>query len=524
MGLRMGVRSMTTISNGTVSRNRFKDKEEEIKELAKPVFEYEGEKIVIPEKMSLTDAREVIDRQIKEESVKVNLNETIRAFPLDGAVALMRVLKKRYGWANLVPTMNWWGPQPPSMVGIEIGPNAEDRIQVPWGNMQVPNIEGTITTSYTFDNGMPLFSLQASVFRRDERIVAAIANEVREEVKINSIYRGKAIKINFRDSDGDRVEFNPQLAPKFIDLATHVNSAPIFSKSIEDAIRLNVINPIRFKDRFVKSRVSLKAGILLGGPYGTGKTLTAFQIANECIANDWTFLYLEDVRDLDLAINFAKLYQPCVLFAEDVDKAVSGGRTSEMDRILNTIDGVESKGDQAIITVLTTNCLGNINPAFIRPGRIDTVIEVTPPDADAALRIVRNYVSSGGGILDGDEVELKKAIRPLIGANAAFFRTTVEAAKKSAMERSDNLILTINATDLATAAAAMVPHCKLLNPNHGEKSLLEIGEAEVDPVSFAADILLTKVCETFVGQLVSPKSISKIFKKSMRSGGNPSQN
>lgn len=515
-----GTMSLTTTANG---------KPEE-KDVRKVDFDYSGDKIVIPENMDLDEAYEAIGRQRDEENVTVSISEMINAFPMDGAVALMRVLKRRYGWTNLVPTQGFFGPRPPQMVGVDIG--FGEKIQVPWGNMTVPKIEGTLSTGYTFKDGMPCFLISGNVKRKHERIVQQIANEVREEVRNASIYRGKAIKINFRDGDGERREFDASLCPRFIDMKTIGDTQPIFSKGIEDQIRINIINPIRYSKRCRDKGASLKKGIVLGGPYGTGKTLTAFQVAQICEQHGWTFLYLEDVRDLDLAIGFARLYGPCVLFAEDCDKMAMGPRTPEMDRILNTIDGVESKGDMALITVLTTNHLQIINPAFLRPGRIDAVINVTPPDEDACLRIVKKYVAEGGCKLSGTDDELKAAIQPLVGANAAFFRNTVEQAKLAAIENmaSDDAEVVITAAELEVVAKGMVPHCKLINPEHGSKKLVDLTEEQQDPMTVAMAIVGQKFAEIILDNVTNPKMLSKIIMKPMKKmggmggGGSPLNN
>lgn len=498
--------------------------EEEEHEIPPVQFAYEGDKFIIPEGMTPEDAQEALSRHIQEEAVTVSISETIKAFPLDGALALMNVLKRRYGWTHL-QSGGWL----PSLIGVEVDFNK--RVQVPWGDFSVPKVDGTLSTSYTFDNGMPMFRIAGTVKRRHEKIIASIAEEVREEVKKASIYRAKAIKINFRDSDGNRIEFSPSLAPKFLDLSSLGDGEPIFSKSIEDAIRLNILNPIRHTNRLRKIGASLKKGIVLGGPFDTGKTLTAFQTAKVCVENGWTFLYLEDVRDLDLAINFAKLYQPCVLFAEDADKAMSGPRSSDMDRILNTIDGVESKGDKATLMVLTTNNLDAINRAFLRPGRIDAVINVLPPDVEACVRIVKKYVAEGGCELRGTDEQLQEALKPLVGANAAFFRNTVEQAKLSALEHmtDDNATLVITSSDLGVAAKAMVPHCKLLNPEHGQKSLLDLEDVNtIDPMQLAGELIIQKFAEGFVNQISNPKVLQGVITKQMNSsrgrGGDPSSN
>lgn len=490
-------------------------------------FVYEGDKMVIPEDMSLDDARDAIIRQIDEEAVTVQISEIIKTFPLDGAYALMRVLKRRYGWTNLKPTPGFWGPTPPTMVGVEV--NFNEHVQVPWGSFTVPKVDGTLTTTVHFEDGMPLLRISGTVRRRHERIIASIAEEIRLEVKEHSIYRFKAVKINFRDQDGNRKEFDANLAPRFLDLSSLGDTSPIFSRTVEDAIRLGILNPIQYSDRVRNIGGSLKRGVLLAGPYGTGKTLTAFQVAKHCMEHGWTFLYLEDVRDLDLAINFAKLYQPCVLFAEDVDKTVSGVRTPEMDRLLNTIDGVESKGDKSLITVLTTNNLDAIHRSFLRPGRIDTVIRVNPPDLEACVRIVKKYVAEGGCKLIGTDDELQVAVKPLLGANAAFLRNAVEAAKLSALEHmaDDDSTMTITAEDLAIVSKALLDHCRLINPEHGKAAAVLDMEGEmIDPMHFAMDIAMQKMAEAFVGQITNPKVLGGIIAKSMKRGknGDPSVN
>jgi ATP-dependent 26S proteasome regulatory subunit len=493
----------------------------EAKEPRKVDFVYGGDKFNIPDGMDLDEAAEAINRQREEEGVDVAINEPIDAFPLDGAVALMRVLQRRYGWTHLEPTPGFFGPRPPVMVGVEIG--GGKRVQVPWGNMRVPKIDGNISTGYRFNEGMPCFLISGNVKRKHERTVSAIAEEVREEIKRASIYKAKAVKINFRDNDGDRKDFDYNLCPKFMNVEEMGDTEPIFSKVIEDAIRINMHNPVRFSKRCRAKGASLKKGILLAGPYGTGKTLTAFEAAKLCERHGWTFMLLEDVRDLDLAIGFAKLYQPCMLFAEDVDRAAAGPRSPEMDRLLNTLDGVESKSrDESLIVVLTTNHAEQINRAFIRPGRIDVVINITPPDEEACLRIVKKYVADGGCKMEGGDEQFKEAIKCLVGANAAFFRCTVEQAKLAAIENmdSENSDVIIRPADLKTVAEGMVPHCKMINPEHGQKNLLEMDDVEVhDPIKFAMEALMHKAAETVLELVADPKTLHKIVVKKMNKRG-----
>ena len=502
-----GMSAPTVESNGVV-------------EARKIFIDRGGDRIVLPEGMEYLEARKCLEMQEAEENTLVNVSEKIRCFPLDGALAFMKVLRKRYGWTNLKATPGFFGPSPPAMVGVDVAFN--QTVQVPWGNCTVPKIDGTLSTGWTEDEGMPIFLLSAKVKRKHEKEVASIANEVRELIKQESIYHGCAIKVNYRDRDGERKDFNPSFAPRFIDTSTINRQEAIYSADTERAIEINLFNPILYSDNCRKHGIPLKRGVIMGGPYGTGKTLTAYKLAKLCVENKWTFLYLEDVRDLDLAISFAKLYEPCVLFAEDIDRATAGGsREAGFDKILNTIDGIESKNCE-IMVVLTTNHLNHIHPAFLRPGRIDAILEISPPDVDACLRLIKKYGQDKSGelLMDGADDEFKNAITPMVGANASFIREAVERAKLSAISSSGEGRLTIRPNDISIVAKAMVAHIRMINPEHGKKSLLDLQDVEqVDPTTMAIDILVQKMSESFIDQIANPKTLTKIIKKKLGGKG-----
>lgn len=501
--------SSTTSENGKMEKSKVVSKHD---------FEFRGTKFVIPQGLDYPGAIEALRKQHAEEQVVVQVNEPIRAFPMDGAAAMMRVLQRRYGWQNLLPTPGFWGSSPPTMISVEIGP--DERVQVPWGRCSVPYVEGYIYTGFDVEDGACIFSLRAEVKRLSEKVVAEIAQEVREEVRTHSIYRGKAIKVNYRDSDGDRVSFHPSYCPKFIKLPSD-SDVPIFSKAVEQAVQINLFNPVMHSEQCRQNGVSLKRGVMLSGPYGGGKTLLAHTLAKTCVQSGWTFLYLEDVRDLDLAVGLAKMYQPCVIFAEDIDRATNGPRDANMDRLLNTLDGIEAKQkNEGLIVVLTTNHLGSINPAFVRPGRIDAVIEIGPPDQNACVRLVKKYAADGNCSLACTEDEAGAAIRCLVGANASFFRVVVEQAKLAAISTSEaGKPLTIGVAELESAANAMLPHAILINPEHGRKSLEQLmgeGSQMLDPMTVATDILMQKMSEAFFDQIANPKKLAGIITKSMK--------
>jgi transitional endoplasmic reticulum ATPase len=473
--------------------------------------EFHGDKFIIPHDMDYDEAIEALARQRDEENTDVSIQEMVNAFPLDGAVAFQKALKEKYGWANLVPTPGFFGSSPPTMVGVEIA--FGQTLQIPWGRCIVPKVDGTLSTGWRMENDMPVFNLTATVKRRHEKNVAEIAKRVREIVATESIYRGQAVKLNFRDTDGERrYEFSPTFAPKFIDLKKYAGQEIVYSSETQRMIETNLFNPVQHTERCRKNGIPLKRGILLEGRYGTGKTLTAHRLAQICVQNGWTFLYVEDVRDLDLALAFAKLYSPCVLFAEDVDRTMPNGpRTPEIDKILNTLDGVESKHIE-VMTVLTTNHVGGIHSGFLRPGRIDTVIPIQAPDDNAMLRLVRHYgkTKAGESIVEGTDADIITAVKGLKGSNAAFVQEAVERAKLSAIGKNEDKMV-ITPDDISVAVASMQTHIRMVCPEAGMQ--IEEGDEVIDPMKMAFDIMMDQCAFHLLNKIANPKTLEKIILK-----------
>ena len=489
----------------------------EVKEPRKIDVEFHGDKFIIPDKMEFDEAILALTKKRDEENVDVNISEIVNAFPLDGAVAFQKVLAERHGWVNLVPTKDFFGRDvPPNMKGVEIALN--ETIQIPWGNCKVPNIDGVLSTGFDIVNGMPVFCLRGTVKRRHERIVADIAKRIREIVAEDSIYRGQAVKINFRNRDGDRpTNFDPDFCPRFIDMAKYKDLNIVYATETEQLIKTNLFNPVQFTERCRKNGIPLKRGILLEGRYGTGKTLTAYKLAQLCMEHGWTFLYLEDVRDLGDAVAFAKMYAPCVLFAEDVDRTIpQGNRTPEIDKILNTLDGVESKHVD-VMTVFTTNFVGGIHSGFLRPGRIDTVIPILPPDENAILRLIRHYgrTKDGVNIIEGTDQELMAVIKGLKGSNAAFVQEAVERSKLSALSVCEG-DLVIKPDDIRIAVESMKTHIQMVCPNSGE---MDPEDHAVDPTKFAMELLLDQLSFAILNKVTDPKVISKVILKTAKNHG-----
>ena len=161
------------------------------------------------------------------------------------------------------------------------------------------------------------------------------------------------------------------------------------------------------------------------------------------------------------ALRFAELYGPAVLFAEDIDRAVTGERSPEMDQILNTLDGVDTKHNP-IITILTTNHADKINPAFLRAGRIDSFIEMKLPDAEAAGRFLNLYAttSDGRNLLD-PSIDPLEAGELFAGLIPAFIATGVHQATMATIARHGaDIVGKVTMDELRGAAGAMRDHAR----------------------------------------------------------------
>ena len=380
-----------------------------------------GEKITLPENMSAEDAIVALERHATYMQQTVEISSNFDAFPWDGANALALAIERRFGFAVAQATPSFFGSEPPKMINIEVGPGQNKR--VPWGRFSLPGMKGYVETGVSQNRGRYVFAIRANVLRNDEDTINALFADVKKILENESIYAGKAIKIRFRDDSG-KVLSMPE--PQFMSV-DHINREQlIYSKEIAEAIETNLFTPIERVQDCEANDIPFKRGVLLGGPYGTGKTLAATVASRIAQDNNVTYVYVPRADELADAIEFAKQYQTtaAVVFCEDIDRTVNGERSIAMDDILNILDGIDTKSSR-ILTILTTNHLQNINPAMLRPGRLDAIINVTAPDAEAAERLIRYY---GGDAIAAD-TDLTAAGKHLDGQIPATIAEAVKRAK-----------------------------------------------------------------------------------------------
>lgn len=390
-----------------------------------------GDDLVVPQKMSYSRAKEIIEFREAYEAEPVTLRDRIPVFSWDGALAALKAMKEIFH--------EFFAVEGSQVFNVKSSPT--DTIEIPWGRFKIPGMSGYIEfESYKESDGRVCFGLKCRVMHTDEDKINFFFQRVRQIAVSESLYRGKAISVAISESF-----FGTNFPdPSFMDLTTLI---PIFSRSVETKIERSILTPIRHFETCLQSNAPIKRGVLLHGAYGTGKTLCAAWIAQECVKHGWTFIYVKDTDDIAQVLIFAQQFMPAVVFCEDIDRVVGSARDDAANEILNTIDGIDTK-DLQIVTVLTTNHIEKINEAMHRHGRLDAKIHVFPPDADTVIRLIKFY---GSGFLEKD-IDLSDTGQKLAGSTPSLIRETIERAKLEAIRRTGGISATLISHDLEVMA------------------------------------------------------------------------
>lgn len=430
-----------------------------------------GKQIILPEGMSYEEGILTLDRRLQHEGQEIAFSAVISAFPYDGAYALHQVLMARYGWTETQARHTFFGDDPPKLVSVETGTNT--RIDVPWGDVHIPGIDGVLSMGVGMKNDQICFRLSATIKRRHQSELDQIVSEVKTYLQQHSIYLGKALKVSFAGPEGRREI--PEIT--FLDVSSASLDNLVFNQFVERQVRTSLLAPLEKRHLLPALGIPFKRGVLLAGSYGVGKTELAHAAAKTANEHGIAFIMCGDPSWFSETVSFAKQYAPAVVFCEDIDRVTSGDRNRALDQILNTVDGIEAKSTDVMI-VLTTNEVEEIHEAMIRPGRIDAVIVIEKPNAESVVRLLRLY---GRGLIGPNE-DLDEIGAMLDGQIPAVIREVVEGSKLGALARGstpDDMVLI--ADDLRLQAEAMTVQLALLEkqpePSTIEDSLSEIGQA-----------------------------------------------
>lgn len=207
----------------------------------------------------------------------------------------------------------------------------------------------------------------------------------------------------------------------------------------------SVIELLKDPATALKYGISVPKGILLNGPPGTGKTTLAKVIANEANLSFFAFQASEVVskwvgeseKNLTNLFDTAAKHAPAVIFIDEVDsisKNRSEGNAQHADNLLNhllqLIDGVVKR--EGIYIVAATNRGDLVDPALKRGGRLNRVIEVPLPDAEARQKIFSLYLQKMP--LSG-ELDVSRLAAMTQGKSAADIKEICNQAGLNAFKR-----------------------------------------------------------------------------------------
>lgn len=173
-------------------------------------------------------------------------------------------------------------------------------------------------------------------------------------------------------------------------------------KDVKQELQEAVEWPMKYPGLYDKLGHSMPRGILLHGPSGTGKTLLAKAVATESEANfvsvrgpellsKWVGESERGIREI---FKRARQSAPCVVFFDEIDSIApirgAGGETAVSERVvsqlLTELDGMENM--HGVVVLAATNRADMIDPALLRPGRFDKIIQIPLPDKESRKSIL----------------------------------------------------------------------------------------------------------------------------------------
>ncbi|MGW4633426.1 AAA family ATPase [Nocardia sp. NPDC004415] len=235
----------------------------------------------------------------------------------------------------------------------------------------------------------------------------------------------------------------------------------------KQALTEAVLWPLRHPDSFARLGIDPPRGVLLYGPPGCGKTflvralagtgqLSVHAVKGAELMDKWVGSSERAVREL---FQRARDSAPSLIFLDEVDAlAPRRGQSSDSgvsDRVvaalLTELDGVEPLRD--VVVLGATNRPELIDPALLRPGRLERLVFVPPPDAEARLEILR---TAGRSVPLAADVDLPALAADLDGYSAADCSALLREAALSALRR-DMTAADVTAEDVAAARATVRP-------------------------------------------------------------------
>lgn len=234
-------------------------------------------------------------------------------------------------------------------------------------------------------------------------------------------------------------------------------------RPVREELHTAIVEPIRHPEKYHRVGITAPTGVLLWGPPGCGKTLLAKAVANESRANFISVkgpeLLNKFVGESERAVRQvfvrARSSIPCVIFFDELDAlvpkrddALSESSARVVNTLLTELDGLSSR--EGIYIIAATNRPDIIDPAMMRPGRLETLLFVDLPEENERVEILQTLtrdlrISCTDAIAD--------VARGCEGFSGADLESLLRRAGYAAIKRDD----TIKLEDFVTAREKVRP-------------------------------------------------------------------
>jgi transitional endoplasmic reticulum ATPase len=347
--------------------------------------------------------------------------------------------------------------------------------------ISVPNQDGRLEILQIHTRGMPLEDVDLKTLAAElhgytgadikslcrEAAMKALRNylpEIDSETEKVSSEVLQSMKIHLQDFYEAMHEIVPTAMREF-----YVESPKVWWKDVgglDDAKRTlndNLITAIKEPTKFQKMGIKPPKGALLYGPPGCGKTLLARALTTESGANmifvrgpeilsKWVGESEKAIREI---FRKAKASSPCIIIFDELDsvarsKSIEDGGIGE--RLLSQLlTEMEDGGASRVIVVGISNRPDLIDPSLIRPGRLDLILFIPPPDDKGRFEIIKLLSRQMPLAGDIDLKEIALATKGYTGADL------VAVCRESAVRAMKNDIAKINSMDFAAALKIVKP-------------------------------------------------------------------
>lgn len=377
-----------------------------------------GTGITVPKTMTLRSAVRKLEEYAEAEASKTKIRHIVSTMhALPAALGFRNVLADDYGVDFATPKPGFFGVQYPVDITIPTGPNEIQRITL--GEFVLGNL--TVETNFVPVDGVHRLAISitcANAHKAEADLLIAKTHNMRD------IWRGQCLSF-----DGDHSDI------RMPTISTPTRTLEDIALNVSEEAALQMfINQIRCHTNLAANHgIPFKRGVLLYGPYGTGKTLAAAVAMTEAVNAGITVLHERSWQNLHNTMRLARDMQPCMVFCEDIDR--------KPDRALtNLLDDATLK-DCAISLVVTTNYPEKLDPALTRTGRLDISIGFELPENETRAHILainnapfwnEDIADATLGFTGSDLAETaKRAIINAVAANRTMTKMDVLGAAVS---------------------------------------------------------------------------------------------